>query len=234
MGTRVGVEAAFRDAVSGCVFHVGDPVTRPELWDGFLRGALAAYRRFGVESALEYPEVRDGRTTAHFIVGTDADGEARAGARILRPYAAVDEVHALRAWAGRPGEREFRDALAGRLADGIVEVKAGWTDRRRPLPGLGAAVARCIAHATVLHGVRYGLATGADHAVARYVEMGAEAAADVAPVPYPDPRYATVPVWWDARSFRAGALPAQAALIEDERAQLIRSMTGRTRRGSPR
>ncbi|REE96766.1 hypothetical protein [Thermomonospora umbrina] len=227
-------EAAFLDAESGCVFRVCEPGARPELWERFLRGALAAYRHFGVESALEYPAIRDGGTTSRFIVGLDSDGEAVAGVRILEPYSAVDEVHALRAWEGRPGERGFRDALEGRLADGIVEVKAVWTDRRTRLSGLGAAVARCVAHAAGLHGVRYSLMTASAHAVGRYIGVGAIVAAEVPPVPYPDRRYATVPLWWDARSYRRGALPAQAALIDDERARLMRSTYETTSRGRSR
>ncbi|WP_460365704.1 hypothetical protein, partial [Actinocorallia lasiicapitis] len=98
----VEIEAAFRDAASGCFFLAGTPASRPELWDRFLRGALETYRHFGVESALEYPAIRDGGTTTGFLVGLDPDGAAVAGLRILGPYAGLADVHALRAWAGRP------------------------------------------------------------------------------------------------------------------------------------
>ncbi|WP_344453640.1 hypothetical protein [Actinocorallia aurantiaca] len=64
------------------------------------------------------------------VGGLDPDDEATAGARLVGPYSSLDEVHALRAWAARPGEQDFRDALAGRLADGIVEFKAAWVDRQ--------------------------------------------------------------------------------------------------------
>ncbi|ROO85216.1 hypothetical protein EDD29_2756 [Actinocorallia herbida] len=227
----VGRAAEFQDAVSGCVFRFGEPAAWPELWERCLAGVLAAYRSFGVEAAVEYPGVRDGRTTSYFAVAMDPRGEVVGGARVLWPYRRLDDVHALRAWAGRPGEQEFRDALAARFADGIVELKAGWTDRGRRLPGLSAALSRCMAHGAWLHGVRYSLLTSSDHSLTRYLDAGAEVAANVSPVPYPDERYKTVPLWWDLLSYRETALPDQAALIDDERAQLIRSATETTSRG---
>ncbi|MQY05771.1 hypothetical protein ACRB68_38480 [Actinomadura sp. RB68] len=219
MPLRAGTEASFRDAVSGLVFRVAAPAEQPWLWEGFLRGALETYRHFGVESALELPRVCDGRTTSRFIVALDPGGEAVAGLRILAPYARLADVHALRAWTGRPGEDAFRDALARRLPHGIVEAKAVWVDRRARHAGLGAAVARGAAHAAWLHGVRYTLLTASAHALGRYLDVGATVAADVAPVAYPDPRYRTVPLWWDAHDHR-GAVAAQKALIDDELTQL--------------
>jgi hypothetical protein len=232
MNTRFGADAdtAFRDLVSGYVFHVNTPQERPDLWDRFLRGALAAYRHFGVESALEFPAVRDDGTTSRFIVGLDPDGGlegevggvAVAGIRILGPYRDLDEVHALRAWAGQPGEREFRSTVAARLADGVVEVKTGWVDRLRPRQGLGEVVARCLAHAALLQSVRYSVLTASAHAITGFVEVGAVVDSAVAPVPYPDQRYRTVPLWLDTQTYQHHASARQTALIADEQAQLRR------------
>ncbi|NUR32122.1 MAG: hypothetical protein HOV83_40810 [Catenulispora sp.] len=237
-GIDAATDTAFRDMVSGCVFQVSTPWERPDLWDRFLQGALATYRHFGVESALEYPGVRDDGTTSRFIVGMDTfgglwgdvGGTAVAGVRVLGPYRDLSEVHALRAWAGRPGEREFRRVLAERLAEGVVEVKTGWVDRVRPGRGLGEAVARCLVHAAGLQSVRYSVLTASAHAITRFVDVGAVVDDAVDSVPYPDQRYRTVPLWLDTHTYQHRASARQAALIADEQDQLGWSV-GATGRG---
>ncbi len=53
---------------SDCRMVVGIPAQDPELWAAYLAGALQTYRRFGVENALEFDEIRDGISTSMFLV----------------------------------------------------------------------------------------------------------------------------------------------------------------------
>jgi len=62
----------YREPRSGCVFIVAFPSAMPALWDRYLQGALRVYRRFGVDGALEYEQVRDGTSTSLFFIAIDA------------------------------------------------------------------------------------------------------------------------------------------------------------------
>src|SRR5579875_1990636 len=75
----------FVDQVTGVRFEFHAPFARPDLWDQYLEGALATYRAYGVEAALEFDEIRSGLSTTLFVVGVSSDGEVVAGARFLGP-----------------------------------------------------------------------------------------------------------------------------------------------------
>ncbi|WP_174375435.1 hypothetical protein [Nocardia higoensis] len=219
----VGAERVlrFRDMHSGHAFQVTTPEADPELWRRYLAGAHRVYHRFGVESALEYESVADGRSTALFFAAVDQDGEVVAGLRAQGPYSGSAEAHGLSAWAGEPGEDALRAMIDERAREGIVEVKAVWVDRAAAhRSALGAAVARCVVHAAWLLGARWGFATSAGHGIDRYLSSGARIADEVAAVAYPDQRYRTVPLWWDTHAHSAYATRNQSALIVLERAAL--------------
>jgi hypothetical protein len=221
----------FRDAKSGCTFYVTTPDTHPDLWIRYLDGALRTYRHYGVENAVEYDATVGGGSTSLFFAAVSAAGEVVAGVRTQGPYLHADEVHALSAWYGHPGEAAFRRMICERIPQGLVEVKAVWVARgaaqRR---ALGAAVARCVVHAALLHGARFAMVTAAAHAIGRYRSSGAVVGWQVPAVPYPDERYRTVPLWWDTRNYRSIAGPLQSALISAE--QGVLSATGGDRPGS--
>lgn len=219
----VGAERVlrFRDMHSGHAFQVTTPEAHPDLWQRYLAGAQRVYRRFGVESALEYESVADGRSTALFFAALDHDGEVVGGLRAQGPYAGAAEAHGLTAWTGEPGEDALRTMIDARAPEGIVEVKAVWVDREAAhRSALGAAVARCVVHAAWLLGARWGFATSAGHGIERYMSSGARISEEVDAVAYPDRRYRTVPLWWDTHAHSEYATRNQSALIVLERAAL--------------
>lgn len=192
------VTGGYFDPASGRYFLFAEPAAQPALWDSYLQGARRSYLQHGVESALEYGEVRDGRCTALFVVAIDDAGQVVGGLRVQSRLAGAERAHALQEWAGRPGTAQMRAQIADRLPWGVVEVKAVWVDHDADhRPALTAALARGFVHAMdVLH-ARYALCTAAEHAVIRWQTSGGVVATDVAAVAYPDERYRTVLMWWD-------------------------------------
>jgi len=186
------------DPTSGKYLIFAGPGAQPALWDSYLEGARRSYRQHGVESAIEYAEVRDGRSTALFVVAVDAVGHVVGGLRVQSRLTGPEQAHAMREWAGRPGTAEMRAQITDRLPSGVIEVKAVWTDHDTDhRSALIAALARAFVHAMDLLGVRYALCTAAQHAVSRWQTSGGVVATDVAAVAYPDERYRTVLMWWD-------------------------------------
>ncbi|MQY29839.1 hypothetical protein [Nocardia aurantia] len=213
-----GPEASsFRDAKSGCIFHIATVSSRPDLWAGYLDGALRAYRHYGVERALDIEQTRDGLTTSLFCTAVDRTGAVVAGVRLQGPYLEVGEVDSLRPWADQPGGSYLRRVVAERIRSGMVEARGAWVARDHPERGaLAAAVSRCIAHGPLLFGVPYGFCTVATFTVERHRCAGGVAMSEVTAVSYPDDRYRTVPVLWDAQSYRSHATASQYALLRAE------------------
>lgn len=192
------VVGEYFESLSGRRFVVATPAAQPALWAAYLEGARRSYRSHGVESAIEYGEVRDGHTTALFATATDDDGAVVGGLRVQPRLIRVDQAHALREWAGRPGTAELSGQIAHRLPSGVIEVKAVWvehdTDHKVHLT---AALARVFVHMMDLLQVRYALCTAAAHAVTRWQTSGGVVSAEVPAVAYPDERYRTKVMWWD-------------------------------------
>ncbi len=210
----------FFDAASGRRIIAAQPSTHPELWTEYLNGAQRNYRHFGVESALEFAQIRDGHSTSLFFVAVEPCGRVVGGLRIQGPFHNAFQAHAPLEWAGRPGSLELHRGIKERLPAGLVEFKALWvdheTDRRSALT---AALARCFAHAMQLLGARHGMCTAAAHVIPRWSRAGG-VLDDLPPVPYPDDRYQTSIMWWDAAAFPELLSPEDLNLLADERDQL--------------
>lgn len=219
-----GGQMRFRDERSGHIFVVGTPRTHIALWHGFMDGAQTAYRRHGVEVALEYDDVISGRSTAMFIAGVEPGGRVVAGLRVQGPYVHADEAHAVaREWRGHRGEHAMRRMIAERAGDGVVELKAGWVAHdAEHRAALREAVARCIVHATKLMDVRYGFLTADRDVAPQWAISGGKPAWWIPSAPYPDDRYRTVSLWWDMHDCRTGADEQQLALIDAEMLELNR------------
>ncbi|MCX4097148.1 hypothetical protein [Nocardia sp. alder85J] len=212
-----GGASSFRDSQSESIFHVGTVDSRPDLWAGYLDGALRAYRHYGVERALDIEHTREGGTTSLFFTAVDAAGDVVAGVRMQGPYLELGEVDSLRPWADRHGGAYLRRVVEERIRLGMVEARGAWVARDHPhRRALAAAVSRCIAHGPLLFGVPYGFCTVASFTLDRHRAAGGVAMAEVPAVAYPDERYRTVPVLWDAQSYRAYATAAQYALLRAE------------------
>ncbi|WP_063915895.1 hypothetical protein [Nocardia flavorosea] len=214
---RHGRAAGFRDNVSGYRICATTPEHSPELWHRYLAGAQNTYRHFGNEQVLDYDAVADGASTALFFAATDAAGTVVGGVRVQGPYTWVSEVASLTPWAGRPGAADLSLMMARRIPRGVVESRAAWVDRNAARRSdLAAAISRCIAHAPRLLGVRYSFATVADFTTERHRATGAVVAQAIPPVPYPDERYRTVPIWWDTSSYHLFADRLQYLMMRGE------------------
>ncbi|MBC7300756.1 MAG: hypothetical protein H5T78_07365 [Nocardia sp.] len=178
------------------------------------------YRHYGVESALDYTSMRDGESTAMFLAVVDAQGAVVGGLRAQGPHALVDEVDGLGPWIGTEGEAALRSEIARCIADGIVEVKAVWSDRTDPRRSeIGALLARGIVHVARQLEARHAFVTTAIRGVERYESSGARQLTGIPGVVYPDERYVTVPLAWDLAD-QSTATPRQRRLIAGERQQL--------------
>ncbi|GGL91914.1 hypothetical protein [Nakamurella endophytica] len=196
--TAPGIVGEYCEAGSGRRVLVARPGEQPALWAAYLDGALRSYRSHGVESVIEYPAVRDGRSTSLFVTAVEPDGRVVAGLRAHGPLVAPDQAHAVREWDGRPGTAEIRAQIGDRLAAGVVEIKAVWVDADAAgRLALTAAMARAFVHVMDVLQVRYALCTAARHAVGRWQSSGGIVSSTVPAVPYPDERYRTVLMWWD-------------------------------------
>jgi hypothetical protein len=212
---------SYRDLKSGCLFVYATPAEQPRLWNEFLRGALASYERYGVQSVLEYDKVRDGSTTAMFIAALDAAGNVVGGMRAQGRYDSPADAHAVSEWAGRPGEALLWGDIEDRLPLGVIEMKSGWVSESTPMRReLTSALARVVLHSMRLMEVDYALCTVAQHAVHRWETTGARVSSMIPAVAYPDDRYRTVPMWWDIKSAESLSAPEHWAVLGAEWADL--------------
>ncbi|ACV76638.1 hypothetical protein Namu_0205 [Nakamurella multipartita DSM 44233] len=229
-----GVLGHYLDPASGARFVYARPEDQPELWNAYLDGAAENYRRFGVEHVLEYDDIRTGAGTTLFVAVLDRSGQVVAGVRAQGPYTDVDDAHALMEWAGRPGTAALREGISARIDEGLLELKAGWVSADSPdRHALTPALARTVFHIFRLIGVRYALCTVADHAVRRWQSSGAQIGQDVAPVAYPDPRYRTVPIWWDRETMLAASDASHLLLLAHEQEMFELSLNPDVRPGTP-
>jgi hypothetical protein len=215
------------DPESGRQFLVARPTAQPELWAAYIEGAWLSYRQHGVESAVDYDHVSDGKSTSLFVAAVEYDGRVVGGARVQGPYLQAEQAYALREWAGRTGSDELRTQIAARIDEGVVEIKAVWVDNSAALhEELTTGIARFFVHALMLTKVRYAFCTAASHAVPRWQSSGAVVSADVQPVAYPDERYRTSVLWWDRRS-------ALRSISAEQRRAILRESEQLNRRSSP-
>jgi len=123
---RINQIGAYFDASSGCQLIIARPSAEPTLWEAFLQGARASYRRHGVERVLEYANIVGGHQTALFFAAVTRDGRVVGGMRAQGPYLAFGQAHALQEWAGRTGSEELRHEITQRIPAGVIEMKTGW------------------------------------------------------------------------------------------------------------
>lgn len=202
------------DPRSECRFVVARPSDEPELWEAYLEGAVAGYRKYGAEKALEYRRIQDGDSTAIFFVAIEPNGSVAAGVRAQGPYIYAGQAHAITEWANDPGAPAVRRMIEDRLPFGVVEAKGAWVSdtaaRRGELVG---ALGRFATFSMDLLDVQFMLATAASHVLDTWRTTGGVVADHIAPVPYPDDRYETRLMWWDRSRRRGRAESMQLAQL---------------------
>lgn len=191
----------------GISLVLSTPSATPELWRGYLDGARDSYAEHGVSAALPYAEVVDGASTMLFFAAVDARGSVVGGVRAQGPYRSHHESHALLEWAGQPGVDLVADSIGQRLADGVVEMKTAWTAPGPDAATVAALLPRTALPTMVLTGVRYLMATAADHVLRRWEVSGGRVAEQVPPSPYPNAAYRTNLMWWDRERLHLDAHP---------------------------
>ena len=206
-------------------FIVSTPAAAPELWSEYLAGALAGYRRFNVEGALNLDQIRNGTTTIRFAAAVDLSGSVVGGVR-YQLYETAESCPAVQMWDGHDGRDDLFRLVKLRIDEGIVESKAAFVkpdaaDRReitRAIARAGAVVPMVTTQA------RWGLGVaGDDHAIAQWKSAGSiKEPPDLPGAPYPDVRYHATPLWWDRHTYldNPAADPAQRQLIKSETARL--------------
>ncbi|QNK81083.1 hypothetical protein [Nakamurella sp. PAMC28650] len=218
------VLGSYEDAGSGRTFVVARPADEPALWQDYFRGARRNYRRYGVEQAVNFDEAATGESTAVFVAAVDPNGQVVGGLRAQGPFSRVEQVYALREWAGRKGTDQLRKELVQRMDEGVVEIKAVWVEHGAARHGeLTTTMSRAFVHVLRLLQVRYALCTAASHALPRWRSSGGVVSTGVSPVPYPDERYLTWLMWWDRQEISRLISADQNWNMERELQQLLGS-----------
>jgi hypothetical protein len=204
------------DGDAGCSLVVSQPGLDPRLWATYGAGALASYRRHGVECALDRDALDSGEDTIMFFVALDEHDQMLAGVRAKGPLRAADDSHAVLEWAGQPGHDAVAKMITDRLPYGVLEMKSAWVNDNAPnSQGLTDAIARSGFHMMALLDVQFCMATAAAYVLNRWRTSGG-VVAPIPATPYPDTRYQTKMMWWDRRTFTRHAQPHQAAKILTE------------------
>jgi hypothetical protein len=174
-----------------------------------------------VENALDFEHMRDGVSTALFVVALEDDDRVVGGLRVAGPFRRVGEAAAMLEWGGRPGTRELGRQIGHRLDDGVVEIKAVWVDRDIARHHQTAdALARAFVHTLELLDVRYAFCTAAAHALPRWQTTGGVISTDIPAVAYPDERYRTLVMWWDREHLLESVSAEQISALLRESGQL--------------
>ncbi|WP_203225453.1 hypothetical protein [Williamsia herbipolensis] len=210
------------DPSSGCRLTMATPDAAPDLWIRYLDGARAVYRAHRVSAALDYDAVADGTSTSVFFAVTDDHDVLLGGLRVQGAYVSVDQTHAVQEWAGCDGRDALIDAIDRRLDAGVVELKTAWVN---PLADDPSAVSSLLARVALpvvsAMGVRYLMATAAEHVLRRWSSSGGRVDRTVPASPYPDDRYRTSLMWWDATTLARNADPTVYAQMRHDTAGLL-------------
>ncbi|MFD0926993.1 hypothetical protein [Williamsia deligens] len=214
------------DPLGGARLVVATPDGDARLWRDYLDGAHASYAAHGVAAALDRDAVADGHDTAVFFAVLDEAGVCRGGLRAQGPYLRADESHAVVEWAGSDGLDAVVRAIETRLPEGVIEVKAAWVDPTAPDPRATAGVlSRLALPLFAVTGAGYIMATSAEHSLRRWESGGGRIDETVCATAYPDERYSTRLMWWDARTMEVDADPRMLSVMRDQ-VRLMRMRSG--------
>jgi hypothetical protein len=231
---RMTRRVAWFDVDSDCTFVMSQPSVDPDLWLQYLYGAEETYLKYGVESALDVPAIRDGHDTTIFWATINTAGQVVGGVRATGPLQCADDSHAVLEWAGHAGEQDVRAMINERVSLGIAEIKTAWvTDDPSQNHPLTKFIGRCTVELMSVLGIRFAMATSADYLLSRWRPSGC-VVAPIPATPYPNDRYRTKLLWWDRDTFADHAEPEQVSKVFFETSEISRQLGEAGRPGTQR
>ncbi|GFG49352.1 hypothetical protein CQY20_07010 [Mycolicibacterium agri] len=211
-----GFPVSWWDPDAECTVVIARPSDDRGLWREYLAGAQRSYAKIGASQAIDVDATRLLRDTTLFWSMLDRKGKVVGGIRAIGPLTSPDQTHAVDEWAGQPSQPLVRKMIADRIPFGVVEMKTAWVttdgDRNRRLT---ASLARTGCQVLAALDVQFGMATCAQHVLARWRSSGG-VVAPIRSTPYPDERFRTKLMWWDRRTVANLATPDQTAKIVAE------------------
>jgi molybdopterin/thiamine biosynthesis adenylyltransferase len=214
--------ASFHDRASGLRFEAHHPLSRPDRWRAYLKGAAREYARYGIDGLVDPRALERGDGVSLFFVGVDADDHVVAGLRCHGPLDDAAAAQALAEMAASPEFEEHRDAIEALSPYGVIEMKGAWREMSGDgSPLVGAAMVRCCAHAIEWLGAEVLLAAVADRmgptmASVGSMMLGKESA------PYPTEEYRTILTGMRRPRYRGLIDEPQARLVREDAEQLSR------------
>ncbi|HTX62789.1 MAG TPA: hypothetical protein VMD28_04075, partial [Acidimicrobiales bacterium] len=184
--------AAFFDRASGLRFEAHHPLSRPDRWQAYLKGAEREYARYGIDALADARALERGDGVSLFFVGMDADDDVVAGLRCHGPLDDAAAAQALAEMATSPEWEGHRATVEAVSPYGVIEMKGAWhVMSGGGNPFIGPAMVRCCAHAIEWLGAEVLLAAVADRmepilATVGSMMVGQESA------PYPSEQYRTI------------------------------------------
>lgn len=208
----------FRDEVSGMTLRFYIPSLRFDLWTTYVDGARSSYRRYRVERALTLPDATQDSAAPVFAIVSDDAGKVWAGWYANGPLRSMRDAYAPREFVSEPVSASLvTDWIEAALPDGVIELKGAWVDpTSEHKSALADLTSRAFLHAMRLLGVRHAYCSAAEHAASRWFNSGALELPGIIPARYPDDRYRTTMLCWDADTALEGATEEQRRLFLEE------------------
>ncbi len=214
--------ASFFDRASGLRFEAHHPLSRPDRWRAYLKGAAREYARYGIGSLVDDRALERGEGVSLFFVGVDAADRVVAGLRCHGPLDDAAAAKALAEMASSPEWEEHRATVEQVAPYGVIEMKGAWREMSGDgSPLVGAAMVRCCAHAIEWLGAEVLLAAVADRmepimSSVGSVMIGKESA------PYPSEQYRTILTGMRRPRYRAMLDEVHGRLVREDAEQLSR------------
>src|SRR5580658_8972064 len=120
--------AAFEDRTTGLRFEVHHPQERPDLWEQYIQGAEARYRKHGLD-LVDRSSLLTGSDVSMFSVGIDESGRVVAGVRFHGPIDSLADCHALVEMATSTEIDLLTRYVERFIPYGVIEAKGAWGPR---------------------------------------------------------------------------------------------------------
>lgn len=206
------------DAQSDTLMVIGTPRQLPVIWSQYVRKAQHWYESRGIGEAFR-DNTKDDTALFCAVLGR-RDEHVIGGIRLQGPYRHPEESHAIVEWKDQSGQDALRAAIAARLPGGLAEVKTAFVD---PTSSVCDEVAEFLARLALILmralGVEHLMATAPAHLLGRWQSAGGVVDPGIAPTPYPDDRFQTSVVFWDADQLAQRTDPATWDLMQEQLAQ---------------